>query len=79
MAHSVSIEARETDMNATTTTMIRIYEQTLTDGSKVYGVVAGATTFDCVTEDEAHELANTIERLSLNAQFDGWDRIQIAA
>lgn len=61
------------------TTMIRIYEQTLTDGSKVYGVVAGSETFNCATEDEAYELANTIDRLSLNAQFDGWDRIQRAA
>ncbi|HET7413416.1 MAG TPA: hypothetical protein VFJ18_12230 [Pararhizobium sp.] len=60
-------------------TMIRIYEQTLTDGSKVYGVVAGAATFDCVNENEAYELANTIDHLSLNTQFDGWDRIQRAA
>lgn len=65
-------------MNATAT-MIRVYEQTLTDGSKVYGVIAGSETFDCVTETEAYELASTIERLSLNAQFDGWDRIQRAA
>jgi hypothetical protein len=65
-------------MNATATT-IRIYEQTLTDGSHVYGVIVGATTFDCVTEAEAFELAETIDRLSLNAQFDGWDRVQRAA
>lgn len=61
------------------TTMIRVYEQTLTDGSKVYGVIAGETTFDCVTEADAYELANTIDRLSLNTQFDGWGLVERAA
>lgn len=56
-------------------TMIRIYEQTLTDGSKVFGVVVGSVTFDCTSEDEAYQLANEMDRLSLNMQFDGWDRI----
>lgn len=56
-------------------TIIRIYEQTLTDGSKVFGVVVGNVTFDCTSEDEAYQLANEMDRLSLNMQFDGWDRI----
>lgn len=58
---------------------LRIYEQTLTDGSKTYGVVVGVEIIDCATEAQAEELAEQIERLSLNTKFDGFNRVQLAA
>jgi hypothetical protein len=65
-----------TDMNAT---IIRIEEQRLTDGSTVYNVVADEVSFACANEAEAIELAEAMVRLSLNACFDDWDRLQRSA
>lgn len=59
--------------------MIRLIETTLTDGSKVYGVALGdrdETEIDCVSEEAAVELANTLERTTPGGQFDGWTIIQ---
>jgi hypothetical protein len=62
-------------------TNIYIIEQTLTDGSKVYNVsLAPDAEFSCVTENDAIELAKTIDRLAMDAQFnEGADYIQRAA
>jgi hypothetical protein len=51
--------------------MVLIIEQTLTDGSKVYNVsLAHDVELACVTEADAIELARTIDRLTLDAQFN---------
>lgn len=55
---------------------VRVYEQTLTDGSRVYGIVVGSEVFDCSSEGEALELADCIDRLSLGARFDKWNRVR---
>jgi hypothetical protein len=66
-------------MTSSNIQMVRVYEQTLTDGSHVYGVVAGDQKIDCATLDDAEALANEIDRLSTSHQYDGWDRVQLAA
>lgn len=78
-AHSTLLCRSRWMRNMNTATKIRIYEQTLTDGSKVYGVIAGTETFDCSDETGARDLAQTIYRFSLNTELDDADYVQRAA